>query len=154
MARQKKNKDELNDLESRFLSIYINNGFNATASYLLASPGVTYETAKTEGNRLLTKPHVQREFELRKLAIKNKENIELGFLVQELKSIIYDIKTEEIERDQTGRITAKPDRANAIKAIDTLAKLAGLYTSKVDVTSNGDNILQEIKINIIQPKKE
>lgn len=154
MARQKKNKDELNDLESRFLSIYINNGFNATAAYLLASPGVQYDTARTEGSKLLAKPHVQHELEIRKLAIKNKENIELGFLVQELKAIIYDVKTEETERGPDGRITSKPDRTSAIKAIDTLAKLAGLYTQKVDLTSNGNDILQEIKINIIAPKKE
>jgi phage terminase small subunit len=154
MARQKKNKDEINDLESRFLSIYISNGFNATAAYLLASPGVQYETAKTEGNKLLTKPHVQNSLELRKLEIRNAENIELSFLVKALKGVIYDVQSEGTERSADGRITSKPSRQDLIKAVDTLAKLAGLYTQKVDVTSNGNDILQEITVNIIKPKEE
>ena len=97
MARQKKNKDEINDLESRFLSVYINNGFNGTAAYLLSSPGVQYDTARTEAAKILAKPSIQNELELRKLKIRNEESIELSFLVKALKGVIYDVQAEGTE---------------------------------------------------------
>lgn len=155
---RKKNKtenDKLTSLEERFVSIYIHNCGNATQAYLLASPNnVTYDTARAEGSACLARPNVAKAIELKKLEIRNKEQIELSFLVSSLKEVIYDVKTEETERDNTGRIVAKPDRASLIKAVDTLAKLGGFYTQKMDVTSNGQTIIPEIKINIVQPKQD
>ena len=75
-------------------------------------------------------------------------------MVSSLKEVIYDVKTEETERDDNNRIIAKPDRTSLIKAVDTLAKLGGFYTQKMDVTSNGQTIIPEIKINIVQPKQD
>jgi phage terminase small subunit len=142
MARQKKIIEEINDFEDKFLSIYMQNGFNATGAYVLAKPNVSYDAARTEASKLIQKPHIQKELEIRKLALRNKENIELSFLVQNLKTVIYDCMQENTERDQDGRITSKPDRQNLIKSIDILAKLGGHYTNKIDVTTNGENINQ------------
>lgn len=140
MARQKKTIEEINEFEDKFLSIYMQNGFNGTGAYILAKPNVSYDAARTEASKLLKKEHIQKELEIRKLALRNKENIELSFLVQNLKSVIYDVMQEETERDDNGRIISKPDRQNLLKSIDILAKLGGHYTQKVDVTTNGENI--------------
>lgn len=142
MARQKKTIDEINDVEDKFLSIYMQNGFNATGAYVLAKPNVSYDAARVEASKLIQKPHVQKELEIRKMTLRNKENIELSFLVQNLKSVIYDVMSETVERDDNGRRTYTPDRNSLIKSIDLLAKLGGHYINKVDVTTNGENINQ------------
>ena len=55
MARQKKNNDELTELETRFLSVYMYNGFNGSAAYKLVKPGCQATTARTEAAKILAK---------------------------------------------------------------------------------------------------
>ncbi len=131
MSKQKKNKDTLNEFEINFLNIWFNNGFNATEAYLLAKPGVQYNTAKTEGNKLLTKPYIELEIIKRKLAIQSKSEIKLEDMVSKLKNLMYECIEDS-------------DRTNLLKTIDTLNKMAGFYQQKIDITTQGE----KIKINL------
>lgn len=145
MARQKKDPNELNEFEERFLDTYMNMNFNGTLAYLSLKPHVQRNTAEVESSKILSKPKSQDYLDMKKEHIRLKEEVKLEFLVQELKKIVLDVASESIERDDNGRITSKPDRANAIKAIDLLAKLAGHnQPQKIDVTTNGENINQII----------
>ena len=87
---------------------------------------------------------------MKKEELRLKEEVKLEFLISELTSIIFDVKQEGIERDDNGRITSKPDRNSALKALDMLAKLGGYYQQKIDMTTNGENINQ-FTIKIIPP---
>jgi len=49
----------LNEAQHVFSLEYLANGFNATAAYRAAYPGVTDLTARVEGHRHLTKPHIK-----------------------------------------------------------------------------------------------
>ena len=52
-------KEKPNPKERIFCNEYIVN-LNATQSYLKAYPNASYNTAKTEGCKLLTKPYIQK----------------------------------------------------------------------------------------------
>ncbi len=49
----------LTEAQHVFALTYLANGFNATQAYLAAHPGVTHNTARTEGSRTLALPDVR-----------------------------------------------------------------------------------------------
>ena len=152
MAR--KNNNEISDFEKQFIDIYLNMNMNGRLAYKQLKPLVSNETADACASRLLSSARVSDYLEMKQEQIRIKQEVKLEWIVSELKSIILDVKAEQIERDPvTGKIYDKPDRKSAIAAIALLSKIAGFETKKVDITSNGDSIQpQEIKINIIKPK--
>ena len=160
MAKKKINNEEselpkLTSFEEQFVGTLFNVGHIASKAYRLLKPHVTEETAKVEACRLLTKPNIQHAIEVRKLKIRNEEDISLGFLVQELKSIIYELKPyEAVEYDANGRVINKKDYKSLIAAINSLAKLGGLdnHTQKIEIENNNE-APQEITINVIKNKK-
>jgi len=155
MSQKKKDKNALTDLELNFISIWFSNGFNGTQAYRMAKPDCTEETARVAAAKLLAKDNVKSEIELRKLAIRNRENIDLGFLVSELKSIIYELKPyDAVEYNNEGRVINKKDYKSIIAAINTLAKIGGFdnHTQKIEI-DNINETPQEITININKSKK-
>ena len=154
MATRQEILIKIQERDVRWVDIFFNTNFNASMTSKLLKPHLSLQSAGVDGHRMLKKANVQELIAVKREHLKMKEDIQLSYLVQELKDIVLDVKQEQIERDDNGRVTSKPDRANAIRAIDTLAKLAGLYTNKVDVTSNGKEVLQEITINIVKPKEK
>lgn len=121
MSKTKPNKNEISELEGNFLNIWFNNGFNGTGAYRLAKPGCKESTARTESAKILAKPNIQHEIEVRKLAIRNKEDIKLSYIVSKLRTVVEDC-------------VADNDRHHLIKALDMLSKLGGFYTQKVQVS--------------------
>lgn len=155
MAKKKLNETDINELEDRFLNIYINNGYNGTAAYKLTKPGCADTTARTEAAKMLAKPNIQYHLEIKKLARRNRELVDVGFLVQNLITIVNDCMTEGTERDTTGRITSKADRQSAIKAMDLLAKMGGHYSpQKMDVNLSGEVTNKIIKVSFKKPDCE
>lgn len=160
MPKKKLNNEEqplpkLTSFEEQFIGVYFNMGFIGAKAYKMCKPHVTDETANSEASKLLRKPNVQHEIELRKLKIRNEEDISLGFLVSELKSIIYELKPfEPVEYDANGRVINKKDYKSMIAAINSLAKLSGLdnHTQKIEIENNNE-APQEITININKSKK-
>jgi len=156
MSQKKKDKDALTELELNFISIWFNNGFNGTQAYRMAKPDCTEDTARVAAARLLAKDNIKREIELRKLAIRNRESIELGFIVQELKSIIYELKPQaaiEYNADGTQVINRK-DYKSLISSLALLTKIAGFdnHIQKVEVEGI-DETPKEITVNINKSKK-
>jgi hypothetical protein len=92
MAKKKINNEEselpkLTSFEEQFVGTLFNVGHIASKAYRLLKPHVTEETAKVRSMpSSLTKPNIQHAIEVRKLKIRNEEDISLGFLVQELKN--------------------------------------------------------------------
>jgi len=160
MAKKKINNEEselpkLTSFEEQFVGTLFNVGHIASKAYRILKPHVSEETAKVEACKLLAKPNIQHAIEVRKLEIRNREDIDLGFLVQELKSIIYELKPyEAVEYDANGRVINKKDYKSLIAAINSLAKLGGLdnHTQKIEIENNNE-APQEITINVIKNKK-
>ena len=140
MPKKQLNDNGLTNVEQAFADRFISNGENATVAYMLTKPNSSLQSARVQAHRILHKPEVQKYLELRKQDIANRENIDLGFLVTHMKNIMFDVAQEQVERDERGRITSKPDRQSSIKAADLLAKLAGFYNDKqtVNIQSNGE----------------
>lgn len=140
MPKKTTNEYGLTPLQQGFIDRYLSNGYNGTVAYMLASPNVSENVARVEASRLLKNPKITRYLILKKQEIANKEDIQLSFLVNNAKNIIFDIAQETTERDAEGRIISKPDRANALKAMEFLAKLAGYFEKKpaINIQSNGE----------------
>ena len=138
---KKKEEDKITLFQQQFVDIWFNMNFNGKLAYKQLKPNVTNETATVEASKLLTIPNVQDYIELKREHIRIKQEISLDFIIAELKSIIIDVKQEEIERDATtGKITDKPDRRSAIEALKLLTRIGGYDTKKVDITSGGEKI--------------
>jgi len=127
-----KDKDKLKDWEENFINIYFNNGGNGTEAYVLARPGISYDAAKVNASKLLTKTNIQKRIAEKNIEIRSREEIKLGDLVAELKRLINDCKTDE-----------RVDRVNMLKALDQLSKIGGFYTQTIknDITIKGDQPL-------------
>lgn len=130
MAKKKIQEDKITPLQSQFVDIWFNMNFNGKLAYKQLKPNVTNDTAEVEASKLLRLPKVQDYIELKREQIRIKEDITLDFIVSGLKSIIYDVMQEDIERDDNGRITSKPDRKSALSAYQQLAKIAGFEAPK------------------------
>lgn len=136
----------------RWVDAYFNNNFNGRITSKALKPHLTLESCEVDAARMLGKDRVKELIELKQEQVRKEQNIDLGFLIFNLKKILIDVSLEETERCEiTNKITSKPDRNSALKAIDILAKLGGYYTERRDITSNGQSITPEIKINIIKP---
>ena len=140
MPKKTTNEYGLTPLQQGFIDRYLSNGSNGTVAYLLCKPMVSRETAQVEASKILKNSNIKKYLELKRQELANKENIELSYLVNHLKNIIYEVASEGTERDDNGRITSKPDRMAAIAAIDKLAKLAGYYEKKpaINIQSTGE----------------
>lgn len=154
--KKKEEEDKLTPFQQQFIDIWFRMNFNGRLAYKQLKPHVTNETADAEASRILSTEKAKDYIELKKEQIRIKEEVELSWIVSQLKNIVYDINTQDITRfDNEGRPLNKTDHRAKIEAIKTLAKITGLEApSKMDVTSNGQSIIPEIKINIIQPKQD
>ncbi len=141
MAQKKKNENELTPFEEQFLDVYIRMNNNGRLAYKSLKPGVKDTTADTEASKILSYPKVQSALEMKREQIRLKEEIELSWIIKELKNIVLDVNAEQIERDPvTGKIYDKPDRKSKIAALQQLSKIAGFETKKIDLTSGGEKI--------------
>jgi len=142
MATNKEKLLKQEEYQKRWVSAYFNNSFNGRITSKFLKPHLTLQAAEVDAARMLGNDRVKELIELKQAEIAIREDISLSFLVGELKSIIFDVKSETTERDMiTGRILSKPDRANALKAIDILGKLGGHYVTKQEITVKGEQPL-------------
>jgi len=130
----------LSPIRKQVVDEWFINGMNAYKAYMKVKPFVKKNSAKQLAVILFKREDVQKYIEQKRNKMDNKSKIELEYLIKELVSIVESVKEEEIERDDRNRITSKPDRASALKAIDILAKIAGAYTNKIDVTTKGESL--------------
>lgn len=145
MAKKKDiQSDELSPFEIQFIDVWFNYNFNGRLAYKQLRPNVLESTADTEASKILNLPKAQTYIELKKEQIRQREDIKLEFLVNQLQSIILTEDTEEIERDGSGQITKRRTKSNnsaRIQAMNLLSKIAGFDApKKVDITTNGESI--------------
>lgn len=153
-TNKKEEEKELTPFQQQFIDIWFRMNFNGRLAYKQLKPHVKNETADVEASKLLSLPKVKDAIELKKEHIRIQEEVELSWIIKELKDIVFDINTNDFTTfDDEGRALNKRDHRAKIEAIKTLAKIAGLEApNKVDVTSNGQTLIPEIKINIIKPE--
>ena len=155
MAKQIKNKEDiLTPFQQQFIDIWFNLSFNGRLAYKQLRPNVSNTSADEMASAIIAQEKVKNYIELKREQIRLKEEIKLDWVVSELKNIVLDVKGEQIERDpQTNRILSRPQTKDAIAALALLSKIAGFETKKLDVTTNGKDIFNEITVNIIKPKE-
>lgn len=140
----KPNSNELTDFEKNFCDLWfrIRNG---RLAYKHLKPNVKDTTADTEASKLLGLTKVKNYLEKKEIELRLKEEVELSWVIKQLKDIVYDINiNDHTTFDSDGKAINKTDHRAKIEAIKTLAKIAGLdnHQQKIDVTTNGSPINQ------------
>lgn len=95
--------DKAAERDELFARAYVANKRNATAAALEVMPSWSYDTARTEGSKLLAKPHVRRR--VRELLSKAFEKLEITAerTLREIARVAYHADMEQFaEWDETG----------------------------------------------------
>ena len=124
---------KLKPLHKSIADAYIGNGFNGQAAYLKVRPKVTINTAKVNACRILAKPEVQEY-------ILNKQD---QTHVKTISSRDYLIK----QAHRIGETAEQSEKLDtALKAIDSKAKLAGIYTQEMQPMEGYADLLKTLVI--------
>jgi hypothetical protein len=116
--------------QQQWVDTYFNTNLNGRMTSKFLKPHLTLDAAEVDAARMLGNARVKELIEIKQEQIRIKQEVTLEFIVNGLKSIIYDVMQEEVERDQDGRITSKPDRKSALAAYQQLTKIAGFEAPK------------------------
>lgn len=119
---------ELTAKEEHFCREYVcDHAMNATQSYLRAFPGVTYNTARTEGSRLLANPNITARVEELKQERYARLEISPERVLSELSKLaFYDPRAFHDEDGRLKPIHELPaDAAAVIGGIETFHKVTG-----------------------------
>ena len=140
--------DKLTDKQKRFVSEYLID-LNATQAAIRA--GYAKKTAGSIGQENLKKPEIQKA--ISEAMLKRQERTELTAeeVIADLREVrdicmgrkkIRVIEVAKFEGEiNTSEIEAKMiDPAGANKALELLGKHIGMFTDKMDMTSNGQTI--------------
>lgn len=131
----------LTDLEIRFIDVWFNCGFKNGLAYRTVSPDVTVASSDSLASKILASEAGKAYVEQKREEIRKKEEINLSFIVTQLKSIIFEVQQQMEERDEKGKLIARKDFKSQLTALAQLSKLAGLDApKKIDVTSGGEPI--------------
>lgn len=137
-------KKQLSDKDIIFCEEYIKT-MNASKSYSLIHPTCKYSTSRTEGAKLLAKPHIQEYLQERFSNIKNKKiadaNEVLEFLTNTLRGEV---------KDQLGFETAVKDR---IKAGELLGKRYSLFEEEKNKKNSSQSAPPVIKLEVVDNSK-
>lgn len=144
MAKKETNKEKLIKEEEymiRWVDTYFNTNFNGRMTSKFLKPHLSLESCEVDAARMLGKDRVKELIAIKREQIRLQENVELSWVIKELQNIVFDVNQEDVERDDNGRITSKPDRRSKIEAIKTLAKICGLEApKKVDMNITNVNL--------------
>lgn len=121
---------------------------NATQSYLKAYPEATYNTANTEGSKLLVKPCI-KEYIDEQMSKKQDERImKQDEILRLLTSIARGEQTEQtLKGDGNGyQILVDKDISakDRLKALELLGKRYGTFAEKIDVSVEKSDKLADI----------
>ena len=106
--------------QEKFCLAYIELG-DATEAYLKASPHVKRHTAKVEGSKYLRNPNIANRLAELRESIVEETKITVASLIEEL-------ETDRKLARASGNLSA------AVKATESIAKLAGLWVDKSETT--------------------
>lgn len=107
----------INEKYIKFVNAYLDNEFNAKLAAIEA--GYSPKSAASQGSQMLQIPEIAKRIRLEQKRIRETVNIDRSFLVTQYLAVIDLAKT-------------KDDRANWIKAVDSIARVTGLDRGKED----------------------
>ena len=130
-----------------FADEYIIN-LNATQSYLIAYPEVTYNTARTEGSKLLAEPNIKNYID-EQMAKKQDERImKQDEILMLLTAIARGEATEQTLKGEGQGYQILVDKdisaKDRLKALELLGKRYGTFAEKIDVSVGKSEKLAEI----------
>ena len=121
---------------------------NATQSYLKAYPEATYNTARTEGCKLLAEPNIKKYIDKR-LASKEDERImKQDEILMLLTAIARGEQTEQTLKGEGQGYQILVDKdisaKDRLKALELLGKRYGTFAEKIDVSVGKSEKLADI----------
>jgi len=128
--------NKLSPKQEKFVQEYLKTG-NATQSYI--SAGYSPNGADVSASRLLGNASIQQRLEELKKIGEEKFKIDKEFLAEKY------LKLYELHEEGQGAV--------AKGSLDSLARMFGLDTKKIDVTTNGNSINIQIEKTYIDPKE-
>lgn len=124
------NFDKLTAKQKAFCEAYVENGYNGTQAYLSAYDTDNYNTAKTEGNKLLKKPHI-REY----VSALQKEQFAQACITAERVAMKLADIAFAVKGDEDYNTSAQ------LKALDLLQKQLGIQHQKIEADVSHDIII-------------
>ena len=126
----------LNVQQERFVAEFVANGGNGTQAYQSVYNS-DKDTARANSSRLLRKPEVQVRLKEIQAAISNPKILSSQELQERLSAIARREVNETIITPH-GKIIEKPVSVrDSIVAMQTLARISGLYINKQEIELNG-----------------
>lgn len=156
----KYDKREVNSLKTEwqiFADEYIIS-LNATRSYLKAYPDATYNTARTEGCKLLAEPNTKSYIDERMASKQDERIMKQDEILMLLTSIARGEQTEQILQlcgDGCQKLVDKDINAkDRLKALELLGKRYGTFAEKiiVDVDEEKEEALKNLSGMLEQMK--
>ena len=126
-------KSELTPIHRAFVQAWLTNGFNGVQAYLKVKPTVSYNTAQTQAGSILGRSEVQAYIHDKQVKNESETVAERNYLI--LQAHKLGLKAEDHDKLDT-----------ALKAVDSKAKLAGLYTQEVDQGEGYGDLLRTLVI--------
>lgn len=136
--------------QKRFCEEYINNGLNATQSYMMIYKGIKNEnTAKTNASRLLTREDVSNYIAELQTNLKSECIMEckerMIFLSQIVKGEVEEEVITILDNGDEVRTTMPAKLRTKMTAVDLMNKMDGSYVEKLEVSQPKTNgILEDI----------
>lgn len=121
---------------------------NATQSYLKAYPNATYNTARTEGCKLLAEPNI-KDYIDEQMAKKQDDRImKQDEILRTLTAIARGEATEQTLKGEGNGFQILVDKGvgakDRLKALELLGKRYGTFTEKIDVSVSKSEKLADI----------
>lgn len=118
---------------------------NATEAYMVAFNATSRASAGTEGCKLLKKPHVQAYIDELMAKIRSERIADATEVLEYLTRVIRGEETETTLKGVGGGAQRKTQidvkASDKLKAAEMLGKVNGVFTEKLDITSNGAPVI-------------
>lgn len=121
---------------------------NATQSYLKAYPEATYNTARTEGSKLLAEPNIKAYIDERMASKQDERIMKQDEILMLLTSIARGEQTEQTLKGEGNGYQILVDKdisaKDRLKALELLGKRYGTFAEKIDVSVGKSEKLSDI----------
>lgn len=121
---------------------------NATQSYLKAYPNATYNTARTEGCKLLAEPNMKAYIDEQMAKKQDDRIMKQDEILRTLTAIARGEETEQTLKGEGNGFQILVDKnigaKDRLKALELLGKRYGTFTEKIDVSVGKSEKLADI----------